>query len=134
LFTKINANNLLLGNPMVDTPPPIATIAPLPITNLEITNTAGVISLKLVTTDAPPEGTMLWGSPWANSGVRRAPAARYLGTLGTPANGKVDITAIYTARFGAPPPNSRVFVKVNASVDGWQGQRLTYSGRVPASS
>jgi hypothetical protein len=106
----------------------------VPADALEITNTAGAIALKLHTTDAPAEGTMLWGCAPVSAGVSRATSPRLLGTLSTPSNGYVDITSAYTGRFGAPAAGQRVFVQVQANVDGYQGPRQTLACRVPASS
>jgi hypothetical protein len=99
-----------------------------------ITNTAGAIALKLHTTDAPPEGTMLRAGAPQNSGRRRGVGYRVLGTLNTPANGYCDITSAYTGRFGMPAVGKRVFVSVNANVDGFEGIPLAFSARVPASA
>ncbi len=134
LFTKINCALLAIGDAPVSVPPAAAIFAPLPISSLELVNTAGDITLKLVTTDQPPESTMLWAAPPQNSGVRRAPGMVLLGTLGAPANGKVDITAVYTARFGAPAVGQRVFVAAQAVSNGWEGQRQEYSARVPSAA
>jgi hypothetical protein len=134
MFTKINCALLAIGNDPVQLPPAIPVIDPLPITGLEITNTAGAITLKLATTDTPPEGTMLWGCPPQSAGVHRPVSPRFLGPLGIPTANKVDITSAYTARFGTLAANLRIFVQVNANVDGFEGPRLTFSGRIPTSS
>src|SRR5262249_36648448 len=46
LFPKINCALLAVGAATVQLPPAIPVIDPLPISGLEITNTAGVIALK----------------------------------------------------------------------------------------
>jgi hypothetical protein len=134
LFTKVNCALLAIGEAPVSVPPAKRLLSPLPIDALEITNTAGVIALKLHTTDAPPEGTMLRACAPQNSGCRRAIGYRALGTLGTPSNGYADITSAYTGRFGVPAVGKRVFVSVNADVDGFEGIPPVFSGRVPAAS
>jgi hypothetical protein len=53
--------------------------------------------------------------------------------LDSPQNGYVDITSAYTGRFGAPAAGKRVFVSVNANVNGYEGIPLVFSARVPAS-
>ena len=66
------------------------------------------------------------------SGCRRAVSYRVLGLLDTLANSYVDITSAYTGRFGVPAVGKRVFVSVNATVNGYQGIPLVFSARVPA--
>ena len=132
LFVKVNASNLTVGAPLVDVPPAVPAPVALNITGLTATLAAGVVTLKLTTTDAPPDGTMLWGCAPENSGVRRAMSPRYLGICGNPANGAVDITAQYTAKFGAPTKGSRIFVQANTNQNGWEGLRQTFSALVPA--
>jgi hypothetical protein len=134
LFTKINCALLAIGDEPVNVPPAIPAIDPVPVDALEITNTAGVIALKLHTTDSPAEGTMLWACAPVSAGVSRVTGPRMLGTLNTPSNSYVDITSAYTARFGVPAVNQRVFVQVNANINGFEGPRLTLACRVPVSS
>jgi len=133
-FTKVNCALLAIGDEPVAVPPAKPLLSPLPIDALEVTNTAGVIAVKLHTTGAPPEGTMLRACPPQNSGCRRGVGYRVLGTLNSPSNGYVDITSAFTGRFGAPAVGKRLFVSVNANVDGFEGIPLVFSARVPAGS
>ena len=134
LFTKVNCALLAIGAPTVTAPPAQPVPAVLPIDALEITNAAGAITIKLRTTNSPPDGTMLRASAPVNSGVRRGANYRLLGTLDSPTNGYVDITSAYTTRFGAPVVGKRVFVSVNANVGGYEGIPQVFSARVPASA
>ena len=59
-------------------------------------------------------------------------ASAYLGTLNTPSNGYWDITSAYIGRFGVPAVGKRVFVSVNACVNGYEGIPLEFSARVPS--
>jgi hypothetical protein len=133
LFAKINCALLAIGEPTVSLPPEMSLLSPLPVDGLEITNASGTIAIKLHTTNAPPDGTMLRACAPQNSGCRRAIGYRVLGTLDSPQNGYVDITSAYTGRFGAPAAGKRVFVSVNANVNGYEGIPLVFSARVPAS-
>ena len=134
LFTKVNCALLAIGAPPVTAPPVKSLLNPLPIDALEITNTGGVLALKLHTTDAPPDGTMLRAAAPEKSGRRVGVSYRLLGTLPSPSNSYADITALYTGRFGVPAANSRVFVSVNANGNGYEGLPLVFSARVPASA
>jgi hypothetical protein len=134
LFTKVNCALLAIKGTPVTLPPVKSRLNPLPIDALNITNTGGAIALKLHTTDAPPDGTMLRACAPQKSGRRQGVSYRLLGTLDTPTDGSVDITSVYTTRFGVPAVGSRVFVSVNAVVDGYEDVPLVFSGRVPAST
>jgi hypothetical protein len=132
LFTKVNCALLAIGSAPVTVPPAKPLLSPLPIDALAITNTAGVIAIKLHTTDSPPDGTMLRACPPQKSGCRHGASYRLLGTLGSPQGGYVTITSDYTTRFGVPAVGTRVFVSVNANISGYEGIPLTFSARVPA--
>ena len=133
-FVQINAANLTIGNTVVATPPVKPAPTLLPITALSITNTGGVIAIRLAASDAPPEGTMLWGCAPQNSGVRRLVSPRYLGTLDSPVGGFIVITTAYTAKFGVPAVGQRVFVEANTNVNGFEGIRSSWSALVPAAA
>ncbi len=134
LFTKVNCALLAIGGDPVLSPPPTPALVRLPIDRLEISNTAGVIALRLHTTGAPPDGTMLRASAPQNSGCRLGVGYRVLGTLDSPSSGYITITTAYTSRFGVPPVGKRVFVSVNANINGYEGIPLMFSARVPAAT
>lgn len=134
LFTKVNCALLAIGGDPVTTPPAKPLIEVLPIDALAITNTAGTIALKLHTNGAPPDGTMLRACAPGKSGCRRGAGYRLLGTLDSPVSNYITITSAYTTRFGVPAVGSRVFVSVNANVDGYEGVPLVFSARVPAAA
>jgi hypothetical protein len=134
LFTKLNCALLAIGGDAVTTPPAKPLLEPLPIDALDITNTSGTIAIRLHTTGSPPDGTMLRACAPEKSGCRRGVSYRLLGTLGSPVSSYITITTAYTGRFGVPPVGSRVFVSVNANVDGYEGIPLVFSARVPAAA
>ena len=101
---------------------------------MEITNVVGVITLRLQATDSPPDGTMLRACAPEKSGCRRGESYRLLDTLGTPTAGYINITTPYTGHFGVPAEGTRVFVSVNANVNGYEGIPLVFSARVPAAA
>ena len=132
LFTKVNCALLAIGGTPVTTPPAKPMLEVLPVAALVITNVAGVIALRLQTTGTPPDGTMLRACAPQKSGARRGGDYRLLGILDSPVNNYVTITTAYTSRFGVPAVGSRVFVSVNANVNGYEGIPLVFSARVPA--
>ena len=48
--------------------------------------------------------------------------------------GKADITALYTAKFGAPAVGQKVFVRSKQVLDGYDDLLHQWSGIVPAAS
>ncbi len=134
LHTKINAALLAIGGTVVTTPPAAPTFTPLPIDALEITNTAGVIAIKLHTTASPPDGTMLRASLPQSAGTYRPISLRLLGTLGSPVANYITITNQFTAKFGVPAVGTKLFVQCNANTDGWEGPPVVLSALVPEAS
>ncbi len=133
-FTKVYCNLLIIGADLVTEPPAIPTFDPLPVSGLQITNVSNVIALKLVTTGSPPDGTMLRGAPPCSAGKYRSPNAVFLGTLGSPVSGAIDITSVYTGRFGVPPVGAKVFTFVNQNIDGIEDLPSEFSAVVPAAT
>ncbi len=134
LYTKINASVLAIGGTVKTAPPVMPNFTPLPIDALEITNEAGTIALKLHTTASPPDGTMRRAAPPQSPGTYRPISLRLLGTLGSPVASYITITSTYTTRYGVPAVGQKVFVSVNANIDGWEGPKLVFSAVVPAAS
>jgi hypothetical protein len=134
LFTKVNCAILAIDGTPVSAPPAKPLIDPLPIDALEVTNVAGAITIRLHAPSAPPDGTMLRACAAMNSGARRGGDYRLLGTLGSPVSNYINITTPYTSHFGVPAVGSRVFVSVNANVNGYEGIPLVFSARVPAAA
>ncbi len=131
---KLNCARLAIGGTSVNTPPAQPQLPPLPIDGLEVTNEAGVVAIRLHTTASPPDGTMLRACAPLKSGARRGESYRLLGTLGSPVASYIAITSAYTTRFGVPAVGTRVFVSVNANVDGYEGIPQVFSALVPASA
>jgi hypothetical protein len=134
LFTKLNCALLAIGADPVTAPPAKPLLAVLPVDGFQITNTGGTVAIRLHAPTAPPDGTMLRASAPVNSGVRRASGYRLLGILPSPVTQYIDITSAYTTRFGVPAVGQRVFVSVNANMDGYEGIPQVFSARVPAST
>ena len=134
LFVQVNANRLTVGNDLGETPPPVPEIPPIPVTGLTITNTAGVITLKLTTTGTPVDATMLRVSKSKSPGVYRTPELNYVGTLDSPTNNAIDISTVYKAKYGSPAVGNKVWVSVNSNVEGYVDTPLVFSATVPAAT
>jgi hypothetical protein len=134
LFAKINCSLLVIGQDEVMAPPVAPAFGPLPVTGLTVTNTGGVMALKLTTTSAPPDGTMLLGCAPCSQGQTIARSPVYLGTLPSPVGTTVDISSLYTSKYGLPKVGSKVFVQLKQNVDGWEDVPRQFWAIVPAAS
>ena len=134
LFTKINCTLAQFGQDQVDTPPLRPQFPDLAPQNLVITNTAGVVALKLTCPTNPGENTIVRGSKPVSQGVEVCKDFRILGACPVPVGGSADITSLYTARYGAPKVATKVYVQVNQFVDGWESLPRTYSAIVPTAA
>jgi hypothetical protein len=65
-----------------------------------ITNTAGVVAVKLTCPTDPGDSTVLRASPPQNSAVRACRNYRIIGVCPAPVAGAADITGLWTAEFG----------------------------------
>jgi len=72
------------------------------------------------------------GSEPISQGFGKFTDLRVLGTCPAPAQGSADTTSLYTARYGVPPIGTKVFVRVNQYVDGWDVHPVTFAAIVPA--
>ena len=134
LYNKINCNLLRFGQDPVDAPtvrPQFEELAPQGLT---VTNTAGTIALKLTCPSDPGDATVIRASAPVSQGRTSCSEFRVLGVCPAPVAGMADITALYTARYGVPPVGTKVFVRVNQMVDGWEDWPVTYVAVVPAAA
>jgi hypothetical protein len=134
LFTKINCTLAQFGQGTVTAPPASPQFPDLAPASLAITNTGGVIALKLACPTSPGDNTIVRGSKPLSQGRENCRDFRVLGTCPAAAQGSADITGLYTARYGVPPAGKKVFVQVNQFVDGWEDLPVTFWAIVPAAS
>ncbi len=131
LFNKINCTLALFGQDLVDAPPPLPQFPDLAPQGLVITNAGGVIALKLTCTGDPGENTIVRASAPVSPGREVCRNYRILGTCPAAVQNSADITALYTAKYGAPPVGMKVFVRVTQFVDGWEDIAAKFSAVVP---
>ena len=134
LFIKINCALAQFGQEQVDAPPALPLFTALAPQNLVITNTGGTVSLKLTCPTSPGTNTIVRASRGISQGRETCSDFRILGMCPTPAQGSADITSLYTARYGAPAVGSKVYVRANQLVTGWESQGRMFSAIVPASA
>jgi hypothetical protein len=134
LFTKINCTLAQFGQEQVDAPPARPQFPDLAPASLVLTNTGGVIALKLACPTSPGDNTIVRGSKPLSQGRETCRDYRILGTCPAAAQGSADITGIYTARYGVPPVGTKVYVRANQFVDGWESLPRSFWAIVPAAS
>ena len=134
LFTRINCKLGLLGQDLVDVPPTAPQFPGLAPQGLVITNTAGVIAVKVTCPTNPGENTVLRASPPQNSAVRACRNFRIIGLCPAPADGSADITSLYVAEFGAVPAGKRLFVRASTMVNGFEILPREFQARVPVAA
>ena len=134
LFNKINCTLAQFGQDQVDAPPARPQFPSLAPQSFVITNTAGTVALKLTCPTNPGENTIVRGSLPVSQGFGKFTDFRILGMCPVPADGSADVTSLYTARYGAPPAGTKVFVSVSQVVNGWEDRPVTFAAIVPASA
>ena len=132
LFVRVNCKLGLLGQQPVDVPPVAPQFPSLAAQGLVITNTNGVVALKLTCPTDPGENTVLRASPPQNSAIRACGNYRMIGTCPAPVQGSANITSQYVAEFGSVPVGKRIFVRASTMVDGFESLPREFQARVPA--
>jgi hypothetical protein len=91
LFNKINCNLVLFGQDLADAPLPVPQFPDLAPKGLVITNTAGVIALKLTCPTDPGTNTIVRASASASQGREVCCDYRILGMCPAPVEEAADI-------------------------------------------
>ena len=132
LFVRVNCKLALFGLEPLNTPPPPPVFPELAPQDLVITNTAGVVAVKLVCPADPGNNTVLRASPPQSPGRGTCGEFRIIGMCPAPVAGLADITALYTACFGPPPVGRRIFLRASTMVTGFESLPLEFRALVPA--
>jgi hypothetical protein len=132
LFTKINCTLVQFGQPQVVAPPARPQFPALAPQNLVITNTGGVVALKLTCPTDPGDNTIVRAAAPLSQGRETCNDFRVLGMCPAPVLGAADITGLYTARHGVPTVAKKVYVSINQFVDGWESRPTTFWAIVPS--
>ena len=132
LFVKINYPQAYLGRPEFDLPPRCPRFLQLAVAGFSVTNVAGVLKISLACPSDPGDHTLLRASAPLSAGRKTCTGFRIIGVCPPAAQGSVDITALYTARFGVPRVGSKIFLRVNQIIDGWESQPVQFTVVVPA--
>jgi len=132
LFVRVNCKLALFGLEPLNTPPPPPVFPELAPQDFVITNTAGVIAVKLVCPADPGANTVLRASPPQSPGVAACRTFRIIGMCPSPVAGFADITALYTACFGPPPLGRRIFLRASTMVSGFESLPREFQALAPA--
>ncbi len=132
LFVKINTNLAFVGMEQVSDPPACPEFGPNPVGDLSITNTNGVIALKLSVPTALSQQILVWGTMPGSAGVSFPGRFTFLGLLPDPVADSSDITGLYVAKYGVPPVSKRVFIHTRLQLNGWQDNPKRTTAVVPA--
>ena len=132
LFIRVNCKLALFGLEPLNTPPPPPEFPELAPQDLVITNTAGVIAVKLVCPADPGDNTVLRASPPQSAGVGTCREFRIIGTCPAPVAGLADITEHYANCFGEPPVGRRIFLRASTMVSGFENLPREFRALVPA--
>jgi hypothetical protein len=133
LFIKINWTLASLGLDLVTVPPRLPAFPRNPVGALSITNTRGVITLKLSVPSLPAQYIRVLGTAPCSRGVSVPRRFTILGPLPAPSAGVSDITDLYVEKYDAPPVGSRIFIRTLQIIDGWQDLPKQTTATVPAS-
>ncbi len=131
-YVRINTARADIGLSQFALPPAVPTFTPNPVAELLITNTGGIITLKLHVPSLPAQYTLVQGAKPRSTGVRCVQHFPFLGFLPAPIDGWSDITELYVARFGVPPVRSAIFIRTCQHIDGWTDVPKLTRAVVPA--
>jgi hypothetical protein len=102
-------------------PEPVSLL-PNPVGALSIIASEQGVRLLLTVTGPITEDIMVFGQAPCSAGRSKRRNVSYLGLMPAPVDGMSDITALYVARYGAPPPGTKVFIVTRQQKNGWEGQ------------
>jgi hypothetical protein len=131
LFIKINCARAALGLGRFDDPPEVPKFEANPVGDLAITNTDGAIALTLSVSGTLCEHTVVFGAAPCSAGKYFVRHFNILGFLPEPVGGVSDITDLYVARYGVPRAGTRVCIRTQQHINGWDDLPKQTSAIVP---
>ena len=131
LFIKINCARAALRLDQLDEPPGLPKFDVNPVGELAITNTGGAIALTLSVSGTPGEHTVVSGAAPCSAGKYFVRHFNILGFLPEPVGGVSDITNLYVSRYGVPKAGTRVWIRTQQHINGWEDLPKQTSAIVP---
>jgi hypothetical protein len=119
-FVKVNCNLASISLPMVVSPPDRPRLGVNPVGALMADRTDGEVVLKLKVAGTPAHDIIVLAAAPCSAGVSYVDHFTVLGLLPAPVAGYSNITALYVAKYGVPPAESKVFIRTVQQVDGWR--------------
>jgi hypothetical protein len=95
------------------------------------TNDENGVRLFLELASLPTEDIMVFGQAPCSAGRSKRRNVSYLGLLPPKQDGRSEITDLYKAKFGEPPPGTKVFIVTCQQKNGWKGLDHESSEIVP---
>ena len=120
-FTGINSVLGCVGLPALWEPPARVIFQLSPVRGLVATNDENGVRLFLELASEPTEDIMVFGQAPCSAGRSKRRNVSYLGLLTPRQDGKSEITDLYKAKFGEPPPGTKVFIVTCQQKNGWKG-------------
>jgi hypothetical protein len=130
-FIKINCARAAIGLELLVNPPELPQFDENPVGELSITNTGGRVALKLSVPTAPTAHVTVYGAAPCSAGVTFVRNFAILGQLPDPDGGVSEITDLYIAKYGKPPPGSQVCIRTRQQINGWEDLPKQTSDIVP---
>jgi len=131
LFHKLNLPLAYYGRPQLDLPSPFPRFPRPAVSALGITNGPGGIKITLTCPHDPGEHTVLRASFPQSARKKAWTDFRFFAFCPAPVSGSADITALYTSRFGFPWIGSKIFLRVNQMIAGWEDAPRDFAAVVP---
>jgi hypothetical protein len=132
LFVKINCILASVGKPMVTIPPDRPQFPENPVGALSIANSDGAIALRLSVSGTPAVDIIVRGAAPCSQGVSFVRDFTILGLLPAASAGASEITEMYVKRYGIPQEGSRVFIRTNQEINGWEDAYKQTTAVVPS--
>ena len=120
-FTGMNSVLGCVGLPLLWEPPARVIFQLSPVRGLVASNDENGVRLFLELASAPTEDIMVFGQAPCSAGRSKRRNVSYLGLLRPGQDGRSEITDLYKAKFGEPPPGTKVFIVTCQQKNGWKG-------------
>jgi hypothetical protein len=117
---------------MVTTPRDRPRFPANPVGALSITNSNGAIALRLSVSETPAADIIVLGAAPCSQGVSFVRDFTILGLLPAASAGASEITDMYVKKYGIPREGSRVFIRTNQEIDGWEDAFKQTTAVVPS--
>jgi hypothetical protein len=120
LFVAVNTTLAAEGKPPVHSVPPLPCFAPSPIKEARIVLRQGKYRLLLDCPETPQHAVIIRATAPQSLGRSVPPRATQLGLMPAPEGGVVDLTDLYTSRFGPISPQRHIFLYTIQTENGFK--------------